>query len=228
MQLAQRMLLLALFFTQVRKIKMIINQKGRFAIAQALSRRTPNKIQRWTLLLSLFIFMFFVPSYSSYAMPQGLLQQPSQGSSYWVLGDLYTLKATGEDTNQAYALTEILAQPQSGTPLHRHSREDEAFYIQEGEVEFQLGEQTIVATAGAFLHSPKGQIHSYRNITSKPAKMLCWVMPAGLEKFFVEIGVPIEGKPASPPPISSETLKKVMATAPKYGLEIIPPPSPSV
>ncbi len=206
---------------------MIINQKGRYAIAQALSRRTRNRVQRGILLLILFIFLFFVPSHSSYAMPQGLLQQPGQGSSYWVLGDLYTLKATGEDTGQAYALTEILAQPQSGTPLHRHSREDEAFYIQEGEVEFQLGEQTIVATAGTFLHSPKGQVHSYRNITSKPAKMLCWVMPAGLERFFVEIGVPVEEKSASPPSITPETIKKVMSTAPKYGLEILPPPSPS-
>ncbi|HEY9613295.1 quercetin 2,3-dioxygenase [Allocoleopsis sp.] len=159
-------------------------------------------------------------------MPQGVLMQPGQGSSYWVLGDLYTLKAMGEDTGKAYALMEILVQPQSATPPHIHSREDEAFYIQEGELEFQVSDRTIVATPGTFVHSPKGQLHSFKNRGSKPAKMLCWVTPAGLEKFFAEVGVLFEERSPSPPPVSPADIEKIMATAPKYGLEIIPPPSP--
>lgn len=58
---------------------------------------------------------------------QGVLQQPGQGSSYWVLGDLYTFKAVGEDTSQAYALVEIIVQPQSSIPPHIHNHKDEAF-----------------------------------------------------------------------------------------------------
>lgn len=127
----------------------------------------------------------------------GILMQPGQGASYWVLGDLYTFKAVGEETGKAYALVEILVQPHSGTPPHIHSHEDEAFYIQEGSLEFQLDEQIIVATAGTFLHSPKGQLHRFTNIGSKPAKMLCWDTPAGLEKFFAQVGVPVEDRLAS-------------------------------
>ncbi|HEY9614664.1 quercetin 2,3-dioxygenase [Allocoleopsis sp.] len=149
---------------------------------------------------------------------EGLLQQPGQGSSYWMLGDLYTYKAVGEETGNAYALCEVVMQPQSEIPPHTHTHEDEAFYIQEGEIEFQLDEQVIVATAGSFLHSPQGQLHRFKNIGSKPAKLLSWVTPAGFEKFVVEVGVPVTDGVAPPPAISSADIEKVIATASKYGV----------
>jgi quercetin dioxygenase-like cupin family protein len=151
---------------------------------------------------------------------QGVVQQPGQGASCWVLGDLYTFKALGEDTGNAYALVEIIVQPQGGTPPHIHSHEDEAFYIQEGELEFQLDQQIIMATPGTFLHSPKGQLHRFTNTTTQPAKLLCWVTPAGLEKFFLEIGIPTTGINHSPS-VSPEDIEKAMTAATKYGLEII-------
>ncbi|RCJ18318.1 cupin [Nostoc minutum NIES-26] len=157
---------------------------------------------------------------------KGIFQQPGQGSSYWVLGDLYTFKAVGEDTGQAYALVEIIVQPQSGTPPHIHSHEDEAFYIQQGELEFQLDEQIILATPGTFLHSPKGQLHRFTNIGLEPAKLLCWVTPAGLEKFFIEVGVPVLERMSSPT-VSPADIEKVLAAASRYGLEIILPPTES-
>lgn len=158
----------------------------------------------------------------------GLLLQPDQGSTYWIAGTLYTFKAVGEETGQAYALFELLVQPQSGSPPHIHTHEDEAFYIQEGEFEFQLNEQIIVATAGTFLHSPKGQLHRFTNIGTTPAKMLCWVTPVGLEKFFAEVGKPGVDPSAEPPLVSPTDLEKILTAAPKYGLEIIPPPSKPV
>ncbi|HIK08058.1 MAG TPA: quercetin 2,3-dioxygenase [Trichormus sp. M33_DOE_039] len=155
---------------------------------------------------------------------QGVVQQPGQGSSYWVLGDLYTIKVVGEDTGKAYALVEITVQPQSGSPPHIHSHEDEAFYIQEGELEFQLDEQIVIATPGTFLHSPKGQLHRFTNVSTQPTKLLCWVTPAGFEQFLMEVGVPVEDITQSPT-ASPADIEKVIAAAPKYGMEIIPPPS---
>jgi quercetin dioxygenase-like cupin family protein len=155
----------------------------------------------------------------------GINLSAGQGLSYWVLGDLYTFKAVGEETGQAYALAEITVQPQNGTPPHIHHQESESFYVQEGELEFQLDQQVITATAGTFLHSPKGQLHRFTNTGSMPARMLCWVTPAGLEKFFIELGQPVQD-PADPPPsVSPADIARAIASAPKYGLEIIPPPS---
>jgi quercetin dioxygenase-like cupin family protein len=154
----------------------------------------------------------------------GLFVQPGQGDSYWFGQDLYTFKAVGEDTSQAYALCEVIVAPQGGTPPHRHSRENESFYVQDGEIEFQLEDRTIVATAGTFLHSPKGQLHRFTNTTSAPAKLLIWVTPAGFEKFIAEVGKAVNGSIVPAPVLSPEDLNKILTTAPKYGIEIIPPP----
>ena len=153
----------------------------------------------------------------------GIVLQPSQGASYWVLGDLYTFKAVSEETDGKYALLELVVQPQNSTPSHIHSREAEAFFIEAGEVEFQLGDRTLVATPGTFVHSPPGQIHQFTNVGSQPAKMLCWVTPAGLEKFFAAIGTRVEDPTAPPPPVTPADIEKVMQFAPQYGLTILPP-----
>jgi mannose-6-phosphate isomerase-like protein (cupin superfamily) len=155
------------------------------------------------------------------ANQDGLLLQPSQGTSFWVLGDLYTFKAVGKDTGEVYALFEILVQSPNPALPYIHSLEDKAFYVLEGEIEFQLDDRTIVAIAGTFLHSPKGQLHSFKNAGSKPAKMLCWVMPAGLEEFFAEVGRSVKEQFSGPPPVSPTDIERVMATAPNYGIEII-------
>jgi mannose-6-phosphate isomerase-like protein (cupin superfamily) len=155
----------------------------------------------------------------------GLFVQPDRGRSYYFGQDLYTFQAIGEETGKAYALCEVIVAPQGGTPLHRHSRENESFYVQDGEIEFQLDDRILIATAGTFLHSPKGQLHQFTNTTSVPAKLLVWVTPAGFEKFIAEVGKAVNGQVTSAPPLSSEDLNKILTTAPKYGIEIIPPPS---
>ncbi|ALF56023.1 cupin [Nostoc piscinale CENA21] len=154
-----------------------------------------------------------------------IVMQPGEGNASWVLGDLYTFKVFSEDTNQTYALIEIVMQPHSAVPSHKHTKENESFYIQEGEVEFQTFEQIILATPGTFLHFPQGQPHSFRNISGEPAKFLCWLTPGGLEKFFREIGTPTSEQNTTPPAVTEADINKLLTTAPKYGLEILPPPA---
>ncbi len=155
----------------------------------------------------------------------GLFVQPAQGCSYYFGQDLYNFKAIGEETGEAYALWEAIIAPQGGTPPHRHSREHESFYVQAGEIEFQLDDQALVATAGTFLHSPKGQLHRFTKPTTTPATLLIWVTPAGFEKFMAEAGKAANGQITPGAPLSPEDLNKILSTAPKYGIEIIPPPS---
>ncbi|NHC37966.1 cupin domain-containing protein [Scytonema millei] len=155
----------------------------------------------------------------------GIYVQPGQGRSYYFGQDLYTFKAIGEETGEAYALCEVIVAPQGGTPLHRHQRENESFYVQEGEIEFQLDDRTLVATAGTFLHSPQGQLHRFTNLTVTDAKMLVWVTPAGFEKFIAEVGKAVNGQITPGASLSPEDLDRILTTAPKYGIEIVPPPS---
>jgi mannose-6-phosphate isomerase-like protein (cupin superfamily) len=154
-------------------------------------------------------------------IPRELLIKPAQGHSLSVVGDILTFKAVSEDTNGQYTLFELQVDPEIGPPPHIHHREDEAFYIQEGELEFQLGDRTVIATPGTFLYSPKGHLHSFKNITNQRAKILVWCTPAGIEKYFAEVGIPVDDPEAPSRPVTQEAIDRVLAAGPKYGIEFI-------
>jgi mannose-6-phosphate isomerase-like protein (cupin superfamily) len=152
------------------------------------------------------------------------LLRPGEGRAYWVVGDLYTFLATGEDTDGAYALIHALVPPGGGPPPHVHRREDEAFFLLEGQVLFEADDQSFAATSGAWITLPKGSRHFFKNTGTTPAKMLILVNPSGLEKFFAEVGQPATDPTAMPPPVTPADIEKLLAVAPKYGLEIHLPP----
>ena len=149
-----------------------------------------------------------------------IINTPPQGRTIAVVGDVYRFLATGEETNGKYALFEALVGPGGGPPPHVHSREEEGFYVLEGEISFTINGERVVATAGMFANMPVGTPHSFKNESSKPAKMLISVAPAGLEKMFFEFGVPLaEGATTAQPPTKDE-IEKLLAIAPRYGIEI--------
>ena len=156
--------------------------------------------------------------------PPFLVQKPGEGRTIAVVGDVYRFLAVGEETNGKYALWEALVPPGGGPPRHVHSREEEGFYVLEGEITFFLGDQRLIASAGMFANMPVGTPHSFKNEGGKPAKMLISVAPAGLEKMFLEVGVPVpDGLTAALPP-ANEEIEKLLAVAPRYGIEIKAPP----
>ena len=148
------------------------------------------------------------------------LRRPDEGRTIAVVGDVYRFLATGEETNGKYAQWEAFVPPGGGPPPHVHSREEEGFYILDGEITVQIGEQRIVATAGMFVNMPVGTPHSFRNESEKPAKMLITISPAGLEQMFFEVGVQVaEGASSAAAPTKAE-IERLLAAAPRYGVEI--------
>ncbi len=150
---------------------------------------------------------------------------PDEGKRLWVTDELMTVKATGAETGGKYALTDSLVPPGGGPPPHIHHREDEAFWMLEGELQIIVGGDTFEAGAGSFVHLPKGVLHTYENVGTTPARFLTLLVPAGLERFFEEVGKP-GGDPSSRPPVEEEDIAKLLAAAPKYGVEIALPPAP--
>ena len=144
-----------------------------------------------------------------------------EGESVWVAGSTYTFKATAEDTGGALLFVDASVPPQAGPPPHIDHRVDEAFYVLEGEIEFLEGDRTFVAGTGSFVFIPKGVVHAFKNVGTGTARMLAAVMPAGLEEYFREAGRPA-GEGAAPPP-GPEEIRRLIALAPKYGTEILPP-----
>jgi quercetin dioxygenase-like cupin family protein len=143
-----------------------------------------------------------------------------------VVGDTYTILLTGEDTAGRYCLIDMYVPPGGGPPPHRHDFE-ETFTILEGELEITFRGEKRMARTGETAHIPANAPHQFRNASAKPARMLCTCSPAGQEKFFLEVGFPVDTRIAPPPPLDNAAQKafveKSKALAPKYRTELLPP-----
>lgn len=152
------------------------------------------------------------------------IRTAAEGRTISVVGDVYSFLATGDDTGGKYAMWEAIVPPGGGPPPHVHSREQEGFYVLEGVVTLRVGDEPLAATAGMYVNIPPGTPHSFRNESNRSARMLILVAPAGLEKMFFEIGAPLEPGATTALPPSHEEIKKLIALAPKFGVEILGPP----
>lgn len=140
-----------------------------------------------------------------------------------VVGDRYTILASGEETGGAYALFDALVPPGGGPPPHSHSREDEEFFVIAGQLSFFDRGQRSLAGPGTFVRAPRHSLHGFRNEGPEPARMLIVVRPAGLERFFLEIGTRLPDAAATIPPFTEADKARLLAVAPRYGIEIAVP-----
>src|SRR4051794_28899420 len=92
-----------------------------------------------------------------------------------------------EETGAALALVELSSNPGfPGPPLHRHDF-DETFYVLEGELTFQLGEDVFRRRAGELAFAPRNIAHTYANHGNDPARALLVCTPAGFERSFARM-----------------------------------------
>lgn len=155
-------------------------------------------------------------------MNTGLLAA-GKGRSVWVVGDRYTLKVGGDETGGAFALLEAMVPPGNGPPPHIHHREDEAFYVLEGELTFEADGQHFTAGPGSWIKLARGSLHRFTNRSPDPARMLILLAPAGMENFFLEIGREAGTDDELLVPPNSEDIRKLVEAAQRYGLEILLP-----
>lgn len=154
--------------------------------------------------------------------PQLTIRNGQEGRTIGIVGDIYRFLVTGEETGGRYASFEATVLPGGGPPPHLHRNEDETFYVIEGEITFQVGDDRFVAGPGAFVNMPIGNPHAFKNETDQTAKMLISYAPAGLENYFFEVGQPFNGE--VPPKPTPEEIENLMAAAPRYGIEFLMPP----
>jgi quercetin dioxygenase-like cupin family protein len=137
-----------------------------------------------------------------------------EGETLNILGDRYVVKVGATETGGLLTTVEATIQPQSGLPPHIHQREDETFYILEGEFEFLIGDKTVRASPGAFVYAPRGRVHTFKNISATQARLLLAYTPAGIEAFYRRLNA----LPPGPPDVA-----RVIAIAQEYGIAIPTP-----
>jgi len=97
--------------------------------------------------------------------------------------------------------------------------------VLDGEIEATFrGDQSTIR-AGETINIPSNAPHHFHNASSQPARLLCICAPAGIENFFMAVGVPVATRTTPPPPLKetemAEFIQKARALAPQYHTEIL-------
>jgi quercetin dioxygenase-like cupin family protein len=134
-----------------------------------------------------------------------------------IFGAEVLVKLGSADSNGAAVVFYEDVPPMSGPPLHRHSREDEWFYVLDGEITFEIDGQRTVLQAGGSAFAPRGTAHTLKNFRDSSAKMLVMLTPGGIQQFLEELSSVNEGLPAP-------DIVRIKRLAQDYGIEILGPP----
>lgn len=112
---------------------------------------------------------------------------PEGGQSLpWGPAGTIRIVAGAASTDGSFSVCEVREEPGSGAPLHVHNGEAEAFYVLQGTLELTCGDETVPATAGDFVYTPRGVPHRYVVVGEEPARVLLLFSRPGFETFFVE------------------------------------------
>src|SRR5579863_6262958 len=146
-----------------------------------------------------------------------------EGETFWAFGAYVTVKASAETTGGRAAVFELLATQGAGSPLHVHHNEDEWFYVLEGDLTFWVGGKVIRAGAGGFVYGPRGIQHTFL-VNSPLSRFLLVTEPGDFSDFLRAMSQP--ALTPTPPPTPSEPpdMELIIATAAKYGIEVLGPP----
>ncbi|HVL94758.1 MAG TPA: cupin domain-containing protein [Solirubrobacteraceae bacterium] len=146
-----------------------------------------------------------------------------EGEARWWFQGLAEVKLTAEQTGGLLSIIEITEPPNPeglNGPLHVHYREDETFWILEGDATFTVGDATFAARTGDCLFGPRGIPHAY---TPGPdgCRMLFIMTPGGFENLVRDMSVPAQARTLPPPSDDEPDWGHVAAVARANGCELL-------
>ena len=154
------------------------------------------------------------PALKPVAVPSG------GGEARWWFGSLAVIKATAADTGGQMTIVEITEAPGAEAPLHVHHREDEGFWVLEGDVTFEVGDMTIEAQAGDYAFGPRDIPHRY-TVGDTGCRMLFICTPGGFEKLVTEMSEPAGSRTLPPPSEEEPDWERIAAIAEAHGAELL-------
>ncbi len=159
---------------------------------------------------------------TTFEIPQLHMANLGLDRSVWYGGFLLTFLATSEDTGGAFSLTYTEARKGISVepPLHIHTREEESFYVIEGELVAYVGDEVVRVHEGSLVTLPRGVPHRY-TIGSEHARYLNLCTPGGFEGFLRDLSEPVLSMTLPPALDGPPHVGKLVATAARYGIEII-------
>ncbi len=110
-----------------------------------------------------------------------------------------TIKATAEDTAGSFYLGEVVIEAGfTGPPPHVHERLHDMFYVLEGTLTMQVGDETLDLDAGAFACLPPGTVHTFSNRSGQTVRFLNFNTPGGWESYMRDLAAALSsGSPTA-------------------------------
>jgi mannose-6-phosphate isomerase-like protein (cupin superfamily) len=143
-----------------------------------------------------------------------------EGEARWWFDCLAEIKLTAEQTGGLLSIIEITEPPNADGPLHVHHRDDETFWILEGDVTLEVGDTTIHASAGDVAFGPHGVPHRY-TVGDAGCRMLFIMTPGGFENLVREMSVPAQSRTLPPPSDEEPDWEHVAVVAKANGCELL-------
>lgn len=142
---------------------------------------------------------------------------PSQaGQNLQVLSDRVCIKLKSASSSNRMAVMVVEVPPGGFVPPHTHAKEEESYFMLEGTMTMQLGDQEWMIESGDFVHVPAKIIHGYSNPSEQSIRFLAWSVGGAVDEFFTEMSENIRTVP--------DDLAKMPAIFEKYGIHMIDPP----
>jgi quercetin dioxygenase-like cupin family protein len=152
-------------------------------------------------------------------MDEGTIRSAGEGERQEMGASSLLFKATEAETGGALYLSEMTVEPGfTGPPLHTHARLTDMFYVLEGTLTFQIGEDRKEASAGAFVCAPPGVPHTFSNLAAEPARFLNFNVPGGFEHYIRRLAEAWQEAGGPPDPA---VLTEIVAD---YDIEVVGPP----
>jgi quercetin dioxygenase-like cupin family protein len=142
------------------------------------------------------------------------------GEARWWFDSLAIIKASSESTGGQMSILEITEPPNSVAPLHVHHHEDEAFWILDGDVTFEVGGNRIEAHTGDYVFGPRDIPHRYF-VGPNGCRMLFVMTPGGFDQMVTEMSAPATNRALPPPSNQEPDWAHIAAVARKYGNELL-------
>jgi quercetin dioxygenase-like cupin family protein len=143
-----------------------------------------------------------------------------EGEARWWFAALAEIKASAADTDGQLTIVEVTEPPGAQAPLHVHHREDEGFWILDGDVTFHVGDVTIEARAGDFAWGPRDVPHRY-TVGPDGCRMLFILTPAGFEGLVRDMSEPAAERTIPPASDEAPDMERVARVAEAYGCELL-------
>lgn len=146
----------------------------------------------------------------------------------WFFANLVEVKLTRDAGGGQMSIVELSGPPRDMPPLHLHRKDDEVFYVLEGEMSVFVGsDQPVRCTTGSTAFGPKGVPHSYRVESNEPARWLAISTPGDFAQFVLAASRPAESASLPPPPPgppSEDEIAAITTLAAEHGIELLGPP----